>query len=185
LRCSGSLRAEVVEAQVWAAVVRVLEQPELIAAEVARQESQADEQRAEIGQQLARIAGGLAKCDRETERWRNAYAEEVINLAELKAYRADIETRRQSLLAEQATCQARLDAIGTAAQHTDALTDYCARVRRRLRAFDATEKRIAFEALAVVVYWGPGEPLHLEGSIPIGQIVDSAANSTFMPRVSR
>jgi site-specific DNA recombinase len=132
LRCSGSLRADVVEAQVWAAVVRVLEQPELIAAEVARQESRADEQRAEIGQQSALIAAGLAKCDREAQRWADAYAAEVINLAELKAYRADIETRRQSFLAEQTACQAKLDAIGTAVQHTDALTAYCARVRQRL-----------------------------------------------------
>jgi site-specific DNA recombinase len=48
LRCAGSLRADVVEPVVWAAVLRVLEQPELIAAEVARQEASAEEQRAEI-----------------------------------------------------------------------------------------------------------------------------------------
>jgi site-specific DNA recombinase len=185
LRCSGSLRADVVEAQAWAAVVRVLEQPELIATEVARQGSRAVEQRAEIGQHLALIAAGLVKCDREAQRWADAYAGEVINLVELKAYRADIELRRQSLLTEHATCQRQLDAIGEAAQHVDALTDYCTRVRQRLQTFDEAEKRIALTALDIHVRWTPGEPLKIEGSIPIGHIVDSAANSTFIPRISR
>ena len=36
LRCPGSLRADVVEPEVWGTVMRVLEHPELIAAEVAR-----------------------------------------------------------------------------------------------------------------------------------------------------
>ena len=45
--------------------------------------------------------------------WAEAYAGEVITLVELQAYRADIETRRQSLLAEHAACQRQLDAIGS------------------------------------------------------------------------
>ena len=131
------------------------------------------------------IASGLTKCDREDQRWADAYAGEVINLAELKAYRADIELRRQSLLTEHAACQRQLDAIGTAVQHVDALTDYCARVRQRLQTFAEAEKRIAFEALNIHVRWTPGDPLQMEGSIPIGHIVDSAPNSTFIPRISR
>jgi hypothetical protein len=38
----------------------------------------------------------LAKCDREAHRWADAYATEVINVAELKGYRAEIATRRQA-----------------------------------------------------------------------------------------
>jgi hypothetical protein len=84
LRCPGSLRADMVEPDVWGAVMRVLERPELIAAEVARQEAHADEQRADIGRQVALVEAALAKCDREAQRWADAYAAEVINLAELK-----------------------------------------------------------------------------------------------------
>jgi hypothetical protein len=91
LRCAGSIRADVIEPQVWAAILRVLDQPELIAAEVARQEANADEQRTEIGRPLDLIEAALAKCDREAQRWADAYAGEVINLAELKGYRAEIE----------------------------------------------------------------------------------------------
>jgi hypothetical protein len=49
------------------------------------------------------IETALAKCDREAQRWADAYAGEVINLDELKAYRAEIEARRRCLLTEQAS----------------------------------------------------------------------------------
>jgi hypothetical protein len=104
----------VVEAQVWTAIMHVLEQPELIAAEVARQGARADEQRAEIGQQLAVIEAALAKCDREAQRWAEAYAAEVISLEELKGYRAEIAARRQSVLTEHAACQRRGAPCGSA-----------------------------------------------------------------------
>jgi hypothetical protein len=109
--------------------VRILEEPELIAEEVARQETYADAQRAEIGQQLALMQEALAKCDREAQRWADAYASEVISMHELRAYRADIAARRQSLLTEQGALQARLEAIGAAVHQVEALTKYCRRIR--------------------------------------------------------
>jgi site-specific DNA recombinase len=175
LRCPGSVRADVVEQRVWAAIVQVLEQPELIAAEVARQQARADEQRAEMRQQLELIEAALAKCDREAQRWAEAYAQEVIDVAELKGYRAEIETRRRSLLAEQASGQAALDTIGHTVQRVGALTEYCGRVRRRLQTFDHAEKRVALEALDICVSWLPGQPLTIKGSIPVGEIVHSTA----------
>jgi uncharacterized protein YPO0396 len=150
--------------------MRVLEYPELIAAEVARQEARADEQRAEIEGHIALIEAALAKCDREAQRWADAYAGEVINLAELKGYRAEIATRRQSLQAEHTACQRQLEAIGAAVQQVDALTAYCVRVRQQLQTFDQAEKRIAIEALDIRVSWIPGQPLVIQGSIPLGQI---------------
>jgi len=163
----------VVEAQVWAAVVRILEEPELIATEVARQEAQAEDQRAEIAQQMAAIDVALAKCDREAQRWADAYAAAVINLAELKGYRDAIEARSQGLLAEQAACQRRLEAIGMALQQVDALTSYCARVYQRLQAFDHAEKVMALQALDIRVTWIPRQPFTMQGSIPMGAISDS------------
>lgn len=54
--------------------------------------------------------------------------------------------------------------------HVEALTGYCARIRQRLERFDSAEKRLAYEALNVRVTWMPGQPLALEGTIPLGQI---------------
>jgi site-specific DNA recombinase len=151
LRCRGSLRADEVEFYVWKAVAQFLEDPEVVAAEVARQHATADEQRAAVQQELMLIETALAKCDREAQRWADAFAQEVIDVAELKAYRAEIEARRHSLLTEQARNQAKLDAIGQAAQHVGVLIDFCARVRQGLQTCDNAEKRAVFEALDIHV----------------------------------
>jgi site-specific DNA recombinase len=176
--CGGTIRADVVEPQVWAAVVQALEHPELIAAEVARQEAHADERRAEVRQELALIEAALTKCDREAQRWADAYAGEVITLAELKGYRAEIETRRQSLLTEYRQGHARLESIGHVVGQAGALIEYCARVRQRLQTFDDAEKRVALEALAIRVTWIPEQPLVIEGSIPVGAIVSNTPGCT-------
>jgi site-specific DNA recombinase len=168
--CRGSVAAEAVERQVWDAVVRLLEQPELIAAEVAKQETMADDQRAEIRRQVALIEAALAKCERDEQRWGEAYIAEAINIAELKRYRTEIAQRRQSLLAEHAQLQGQLDGIGEHVQQIDTLIDYCARVRQALQTFDATEKRHTFEALDLRVTWIPGQPLSIQGAIPMDAI---------------
>jgi hypothetical protein len=82
----------------------------------------------------------------------------VISLDELKGYRAQIEARRQSLLAEHTVCQRQVEMIGAAVQQIEALTEYCARVRQALQTFDASEKRHTFEALHIRVTWTPGQP---------------------------
>jgi hypothetical protein len=72
-----------------------------------------------------------------------------------------------------------------AVHHVEALTGYCERVRQRLQTFDITEKRVTLEALDVRISWIPGNPLVIQGTIPLGVIADSPSKSTFMPRISR
>jgi len=180
-RCRGSVAAGALERQVWDAVARVLAEPELIAAEVAHQEAHAEEQRQEIHRELAAIDAALMKCEKEAQRWSEAYAAEVISLEELKAYRADIVARRQGLLVEQHTRQASLQAIGEAVQQVEALIGYCARVRQALQTFDHAEKRMALEALHIWVRWTPGQPLAIQGSIPLGDIVPIASSCGSSP----
>jgi site-specific DNA recombinase len=170
-RCQGSLNAADVEGRVWQAIEEVLRYPEIIAAEVKRQQEGADEQRIGIMREMSLVEEALAKCDREERRWTQAYAAEVINLQELKSYRAEIAVRRQSVLSPREKLQAKLDSLGQMVEHIEALMGYCARVRQKLQTFDAAEKRLAFEALNVRVHWTPGEPLTIEGSIPLGEIV--------------
>jgi hypothetical protein len=167
LRCRGSIRAEEAERRIWGAVERVLLDPQLVAAEVARQQEHADERRAAVIQDLALVEVALTKCDREEQRWSEAYAAEVINLRELKGYRAEIGTRRQRLQAQQVDLQATLDAIGQTVAHVEMLTSYCQRIGQRLKTFDVGEKRTALEALDIRVHWIPGEPLTVDGTIPL------------------
>jgi hypothetical protein len=155
-------------------VVRLLENPELIAAEVARQEAQAGDQRAEIGRQMGFVEASLATCDREAQKWEKAYLANAIELVDFKAKTAEIRTRRASLLEEQAALQANLDALGVAEQEVDALTEYCARVRQGLGGFDHAQKQLALRALDIRVRWTPGQALVIEGSIPLDAIVPTA-----------
>jgi site-specific DNA recombinase len=170
-RCKGILKADDAERRVWAAIEQVLQQPEIIAAEVTRQQASADEQRAEILREVSLLEDALTKCEREEQRWSQAYVAEVIDLAELKGYRAEIGTRRQSLLDQRQHLQTKLDNIGQAVEHVEALMGYCERVRLKLQTFDAAEKRLAFDALNVQIRWTPGAPLQIEGNIPLGDIV--------------
>ena len=105
-QCHGSLQAALIESRVWAAVEQLLQQPHMIAAEVARQQDTAGERRAALLQEREVIEAGLARCDREAQRWADAYATEVISLSELKGYREEIAIRRQQLQDREAALHA-------------------------------------------------------------------------------
>lgn len=83
-RCKVYVNANGAEGRVWQAIEQVLQQPEIITAEVNRQQAGAEEQRTEILRDISRIEDTLATCDREEQRWAQAYVAEVINLEELK-----------------------------------------------------------------------------------------------------
>lgn len=159
----------------------VLQQPEIIAAEVQRHHANGDQQHTEVQHELSLLAALLGKCDREEQRWASAYATEVISLEELKGYRAEIATRRESLLAQQTALQARLEGIGEALGQVEALIGYCERVRQRLHTFDITEKRLASEALDIQVNWSQGQPLAIQGPIPLSEIVPTPARMYILP----
>jgi hypothetical protein len=170
LWCRGTIPAATAEERVWAAVERILQEPDLIITEVARQQTGADERREALMEALSGIEAALAKCDREEQRWAEAYAGDVINLLELKRHREQIAARREPLHAQQTSLQVELNAIGQALGRVESLIDYCTQVRQRLHAFDRTEKRIALEALDIRVAWIPEQPLQMQGSIPLGKI---------------
>jgi site-specific DNA recombinase len=166
-RCRGSVKADLVEGEVWAAVERVLAQPELIAVEVARQHARLEEVRAAQEQDKQPIYAALARCDRDDQHWLDAYMKEAITADELKAYRHDIQRGRTALQGQLAELDARLAGAVDAANQVAALTGYCARVRQRLQTFDVAEKRVALEALNIQSSWARGERLVIEGSIPL------------------
>jgi hypothetical protein len=65
------------------------------------------------------------------------------------------------------------------------LTAYCGRVRQHLQTFDHAEKRLAIEALDSRVSWIPGQPLIIQGTIPLSDIADSPSKNTNNPNMSR
>jgi site-specific DNA recombinase len=166
-RCRGSVKADLVEGEVWTAVERVLARPELIAAEVERQYGKLDELRTANHQAKQSIHAALARCDREDQKWLDAYMKEAISADELKYYRLDIEARRSAVHGQLAELDATFAGALEAAGQVAALTDYCERVHQALQTFEAAEKRVALEALNIQATWAPAERLTIEGSIPL------------------
>src|SRR5262249_20708081 len=99
--CHGSVRADQIEPPVWREIEGVLNNPELIMEKLTSQAAQYDATQRERAKEVQAIQKALAALEREAQRWDTAYAEEVIDLAELKAKKLDINERKQRLLAQQ------------------------------------------------------------------------------------
>jgi site-specific DNA recombinase len=185
-RCRGSLAADEVEGRVWRGVEQVLHNPALIAAEVQRQQAHSDELTTAIQRDLALVASALMKCQREEERWTAAYGAELIDLTELKAYRAEIAARRQGLQDQEQSLHAQLASVQHGVHQVEALISYCTRVRQQLQTFDINEKRLALQALAIQVTWAMEQPLQVKGTLPLdeGSIVSSTAKGVMRPPFS-
>ena len=129
----------------------------MIMEELDRQEQQGATSQWDMIKEAHAIQKALAALEREAHRWDEAYAREVIDLGELKAKKLDITERKQRLLTQQ-------EAVDTAMQSAQ---------QSQAKTRDIL-KRQALEALDIRVTWTPGEPLHIEGSVPLV----ATANST-------
>jgi prefoldin subunit 5 len=157
----------VAESQVWEAVMRLLNQPERIRHEVARQHAQVDGQQEIIRAERETLQRALAKCEQAEQRWRDANSEGAISLAEFKVYRADIQPRRATPQVQLQALDRRAEALRQQLTREDSLIDYCQRVRNRLKTFSLEEKQRAFDALALRVAFRPKALLRIEARIPV------------------
>jgi site-specific DNA recombinase len=169
--CRGSIRADEAETKIWGKIEQLLQHPELVALEVLRYQQVSAQAQTEITHELQLIQKALERCDREERRWAEAYAAEVIDLKQFQGYKAEIEMRRQGLLAQQSACKGRQSETQELLQHGQTLIDYCARVREHLKALTSEEKRLAFDALNLKIAWTPGEPLRIQACIPIDPVM--------------
>jgi site-specific DNA recombinase len=166
-RCRGGIRADVAESQVWGTVMRILDQPELIRQEVARQYAQIDDQQQSIAAERETIQRAIVKCEEAEARWRDAYSDGAIALAEFKAYRGDVLQRKARLQAQFQELTTKEQSLQEHITHAEALIDYCQRVRNELQTFSQEEKQRAFDALAIRTTFIQGAPLHIEARIPV------------------
>ena len=91
----------------------------------------------------------------------------VIDLDDFKEKRDAHTARRNSLERELARLDDQKRSLEQARIETASLMEYCERVRSNLRRFTIAEKRLALDALNIVATWNPGEPLEIQGSIPV------------------
>jgi site-specific DNA recombinase len=168
------VKASAIEPVVWEAVERVLNDPNVIAAELERRREGTSAQRGDLEREREHYERQLAQCVKDLARWEAAYVSEVIDLADFKAKKAEIDLRRASAKRELARLDEQERLVDQAALETAHIAAYCARVRAKLVDFTLDEKRLAVEALGITVTWHPAKPLTIRGSIPV-EVVSNAA----------
>lgn len=134
------VRQDYLDAFVWQEVVRLLEDPTLVQAEIERRMEAARNadplrlRQQHLHQQHARLQNGI-------ERLLTAYQEELLSLAQLRE-------RMPALRKQQQAIQSELESLEFAAEDrsrylrlTENLTEFCTKLRARAQALDVTERQ--------------------------------------------
>jgi hypothetical protein len=156
----------------------VLNDPVRVMAEIDRLEHEHGAITVDMKKERQGIQKALAALEREAQRWDEAYAHEVIDLTELKAKKIDIADRKQRLLTQQEAAEAAILAVEQSQAKARDILLYCQQIQEQLHTLDAPHKRQALEMLSIRVTWSPGEPIRIEGRIPIDNIAYNALRHT-------
>jgi site-specific DNA recombinase len=175
-RCSQTpAKVEELDAAVWGHVKALLEDPATLASrfdELARLAESKDDGRVAA----QRWEAQLQRLGREEQRLVDAYQAEVIDLAELKARRDQIQGRRQVLITQRDQEQ-RLGAERQAAKEVwSDLGSFCRRVRSRLDEASFAERQRILQLLIERIIVGE-DSLEIRHVIPLGQVDGTPSGS--------
>ena len=154
------------ESLVWEKVRDILNDPSIISAEIERRRSEGEDSRSQVLADLEATRRELNRIETELSRLvsRAASADEDVWQLFEKEMNGKREAKKR-LHGMVADIEARLTAEDSDAEGLAALSEYAARVRKRLAVFAFAEKRLALEALGVKIY-GNGRDWRLDGSLP-------------------
>ncbi len=160
--------ADLCEAWAWEEVKRFLQNPDLIAAEAERLQTEGVEshlvQDRETAQRaLERSTHGIGRLVR---RLREA-DDELAAIIEREVLQAERE--KQQILSMLADLDARIAQQEQAAINLRSLYDYCRDVERELETLDFAERRLALEALGASVV-ASGRDWKLDANLPFGDV---------------
>jgi len=177
-RCSGSLRlvepinhccnkswsADILESLVWSQIERILDNPELIIAEMEKQCQDAN-QLGVLETELQQIERHLKAFDREQkELLDNAIRGFPENL--IIAENEKINSRRVSLETQKAELEAQIKASQKAAISLPKIEHFVELLRQKLTTLDFETKRLALDMLNIKV-WLDGHNVEITGVIPV------------------
>lgn len=142
-----TIKAEELEAVVWTHIVELLSHPSQLLAQFAQFATLGAEPDAQARAELHRLEAHEQRLAREETRLLDAYQAGMLSLAEL-GQRRELISQRRHVLHEQREQQQRLHQQEVHAQAvlTD-LTQFCARIRRRLPAATLAEKQALLQLL--------------------------------------
>jgi site-specific DNA recombinase len=161
-RCGGLIRDDKADQEVCERVRRFLEDPKRVAVAMAERQATIHEQESAIDAELRAVESGLARCGHDDQRLVEAYVAGAFTPAELKAYRADLASKRQSLEVHGDELRAQRQALQHRAGELEALLDRCAQLRRKLQTCTVEEKHRVFTAMGLRINWLPKQPLIIQ-----------------------
>lgn len=198
-RCSSYIRrfatpcgvsavpADPCEAWAWAEVKRYLQNPELIAREVERMQTEGVDPQLAKDREVAKKALERHNqgAERLVKRLRDA-DDELAEIIERELLRANRE--KQALIKAVAELDARIEGQEQAAVNLKSLYDYCRQVENELDKFEFDEQRLAVEALGVTVI-ANGREWRMDARIPhvveAETISSNSLPNTYNPAAAR
>src|SRR5262249_11255555 len=157
-----SVKAEELEAAVWSHLAGLLADPERLLEQFLRYTQRATEDD-EGDRDLTRLRSRIEQMRRQEQRLVDAYQAEAISLAELAERRERVAAQRQGLEGQRTQLvHLRRQRVQARAVLAD-LTAFCERIRGRLAAATAAEKRAVLQLLVerVIVEEGSLEIRHV------------------------
>jgi len=183
-RCHNkSWSANTLEPLVWSQIERVLDNPELIIAEIEKQCQDAN-QLSVLEVELQQVEKHLKALDREQKQllqWAlKGFPEETV-VAENKR----INEKRANLHAQKAELETQLKASQEAAISLPKLEHFVELMRDKLSALDYEAKRLALDMLNIKV-WLDGYNVEITGTLPVSDdvIVTTQPWSSFLPNTA-
>ncbi|MFC1972329.1 recombinase family protein [Chloroflexota bacterium] len=174
-RCvNNSWQADKLEALVWEQIARVLDNPELIIAEIEKQRQDAD------------MAGVLETELKQVDRQLNATDHSQHQLLQwaLKGFPEEtvvtennkLNARRESLKAQKTQLEAQIKVSEEAVISLPKLEQFVQFMRERISLLDFEAKRMALDMLNVKV-WLDGQNVEITGTIPVSDGVIATTSS--------
>ena len=176
-RCaSRPVRQDRLDAVVWRELVRLLEEPALLQAELARRLEagrEADPQR----RRLAELRGERERLQRAGARLLTAYQEELIELDELRSRMPALHSRKRVLEADLESIESAAEERERYLRIAETLESFRDRLRSNAETLDVIERQKVLRSLVKEVLVGDGE-ITIRHSIPV---TESASPSDGKP----
>jgi site-specific DNA recombinase len=167
-RCTArAIRLDLLEDTVWAEIARLLEEPELIQAEINRRVEAARTSHP-AKQHKDRVMRELLQVDRRVERLLTAYQEELLSLDELRRRMPELRQRELRLKAELASLDDQLGDQATYLRLAHTLGDFLGRLRTQVQDLDVLQRQRIVRLIVKEVVVGR-DNITIRHSIPISQ----------------
>jgi site-specific DNA recombinase len=166
-RCSSRpVRADELDPLVWAEVRRLLENPELVRAEIDRRLASVRTEHPAARRREA-LERDLIRANSAVERLIEAYQEQLISLEELRARTPALRKRQTTLQAQLDSLDAELHDAETYLQLADTLEGFLGRLADGLDQLDiAEQQRILRLVVREVLIGGDDDKITIRHSIP-------------------